>query len=87
MAVRVGFIAAWLLAAVAQVAAVHRRADSVAMLQHSLALEGDDKLRITIKDEKGKELHLEARKTTRLGKLMDVVCKRLDIEKEYARFE
>mmetsp|Transcript_72698 Transcript_72698/g.168450 ORF Transcript_72698/g.168450 Transcript_72698/m.168450 type:complete len:705 (-) Transcript_72698:57-2171(-) len=66
--------------------------DAHCLLQHAsevrtqAQVRGEDLVRITVRNERGKELHLEARKTTRLGKLIDVVCKRLDLEKEYAKF-
>lgn len=72
-------------------AAVGSASDALALLQQSSEVQAllnrEDTLRLTVKDETGRELHLEARKSTRLGKLMDVACKRLDLEKEYSRFE
>jgi len=65
--------------------------DEFSLLQHSSDAQartrGDDSVRITVRDDRGKELHLEARKTTRLSKLIDVVCKRLELEKEYTKFQ
>lgn len=70
--------------------------DAVSLLQHKSGTEdlatiilsgrGDDTVRLTVKDERNRELHLEVRTSTRLGKLIDVVCKRLGLEKEYAMF-